>query len=408
MFVYLMMFFVSLGLIYLSLITKKKSLKYLYILCSLLIPCLIAGIRDINVGTDTSRYMIGLFRAARRSESFDIFLTRFIYHEYINQRVATFEYGFLLFLYYSEKLFKSFQIFLFLSEFFILLPIYIGVFLIKKKFKINPVLSLAIFYFMYYASTLNTARQWLSIGLVFLALCYMLSYKRFILPVVLIYLSHYFHKSGYIGFLPVVLYLFIILTNIKCIKIKTWPIDGTIIYYILFSAISFVFLLSINSVVPMMDQLGLGDYTQYLSGGYSFSLNQFIYQVPFIIIIILTNSLFVKLSHNKKRIRDVGTFLGCMFFINIFLSQINTISVISWRVVLLFSVMNIIIVPFAIRYCKIIKYKKVSIYILFIFLIAYWCLNIPILNRQDTLPYRIWIQNNDFPLSESYNLGEIN
>lgn len=171
----------------------KTQSRWKIIVCSFLsimLPLLLAGLRDISIGIDTSnyhdmdRYWATASTAGSVKEYMDFYLPQ--------------GYGEVLFalLVGAMGQIGSFNLFLFVVHGWILICVYIGAFRLRKY--VQPWLVLLLFYFAFYNHSLNVMRQYmaLSIAFVFLADLLEKKYLRYCIGVVI---ATMFHTSGFIA-----------------------------------------------------------------------------------------------------------------------------------------------------------------------------------------------------------------
>lgn len=130
MWVYLIGFTLSTVLIYMH---QKYNLKWALI-GGLLIPILIAGLRNESIGTDVSVYSKQLFDVAQNSENFTYFYHSNWFYIWRVKSISEFEFGYLLLVYICGHFFHSFILLLSMTQALIILPIYKSLSMYKKKF----------------------------------------------------------------------------------------------------------------------------------------------------------------------------------------------------------------------------------------------------------------------------------
>ena len=127
MIIYIVVFVISIFLLYLKNRVKNKWLKKILIILALMLPCILAGLRHHSIGTDVDVYVSRLFDLAVRSKSFSDFLTLKWWRVWTYVYVSDFEIGFTFFVYLISKMFSNLQVLLFFIQLLIIIPIYIGV-----------------------------------------------------------------------------------------------------------------------------------------------------------------------------------------------------------------------------------------------------------------------------------------
>lgn len=177
---------------------KKNKMKFvLYSATAILIPCILASSRNISVGTDTHNYY-EIFTSIQKSASID---TAYQYWGVIDGL----SYPFVLLNRMVSKLFGSFSMLLFIYELFAIFPIYIISFYYRDKAPAWVVLF--VYYMMFYNTSLNISRQ--SIAVAFMILSIFLIYKhKYIKTILSLGVACIFHKTFYIGLLPIIYYFF--------------------------------------------------------------------------------------------------------------------------------------------------------------------------------------------------------
>ena len=145
-------------------------------------------------------------------------------------------------------------------------------------------------------------------------------------------------------------------------------------------------------IVPLLSGVGLGRYTGYIDGRISFSINQLIYQIPFLIVLFIERKRILVIHNHIDNNHNIKMFLVCLFFVNVVLSQLATVMENSWRVMLLFGMFNIVTFSYLYNVEKN-KAKKYTIFILlFAYLVYYWFFTFVITGRHATVPYLIGLE----------------
>ena len=185
MFPYILTYTASCVFLYIGL--KCKSNKVLYrvlIGIALLLPALLAGLRDSSVGTDTKSY-IQIFKNAVG----------------LNNRTAFFENtgmedGFNAFIYLISRLTNNVFWMLFLCELF-------ACFFVWKAIDENvveqyKVFAMLLYYLLFYSYSLNMIRQMMAMSILLFSYQYIKQRKllKFLLCVII---SFFFHKASVIG-----------------------------------------------------------------------------------------------------------------------------------------------------------------------------------------------------------------
>lgn len=186
---YVLTFMLSAYLIYLS--QKKKNKIFLFL--SLLIPCILAGIRNISVGTDVEIYIIPNFNYAK---SFLVFKEYLTYMNYDQKEI-----GYSLMNYVLANCFNSIQWILFIYQLITTLFIYLSFRQLSSKYKIPLWLCMLLYYFALYNRSLNIIRQCMAVSIVFYGLSIYLTKNKLFTYILLILIASLIHTSSFIALL---------------------------------------------------------------------------------------------------------------------------------------------------------------------------------------------------------------
>lgn len=168
--------------------------SYLWIGLSMAFPVFLAALRSENIGDDVTVYVIPTFDTVIDAESFldavDSLEIEFLY---------------IVLVYAAKFISTDLWSVLMLTELCIVIPFWLA--FIKLRDKLNPTFALLVFYCVLYNHTLNMMRQSIALGLIILAVAYMLEKKKgWMLFWLLVALG--FHKSSVLGMALPVLYYF--------------------------------------------------------------------------------------------------------------------------------------------------------------------------------------------------------
>ncbi len=179
---------------------KKHSngLGKFSLLISLAIVCLVAGVRNIEIGTDVRIYLYPMFKG------FAFNGTTIIY-QILNSKT---EIGFVILLYIVSVL-KNVNVLMFVVEICIALPIYIYAYKQKDKYSISFIIL--IFLLTMYVRSFNIIRQSIAMSIIILS-TYYFENKKYKRTLMLSILAMMFHKSAIIC---VLIYMFIIISKSK-------------------------------------------------------------------------------------------------------------------------------------------------------------------------------------------------
>lgn len=195
---YITCFIVSTFIAYLA---KQSRNKYSFIVCSiisLLITIVLATLRDYSIGVDTYSYL-RLNYYWQGASSFNSL------HEYLKYylEAGNSEPLFALFMGVIAQLTDEYRVFLFMAQAVTMVGVYIGAYRMKEHS--DPVLTLLLFYLLYYNYTLNATRQYMALAILFAAVHDIEEgkYKRYIIFVLIAALIH---NTSILGLPLLVLY----------------------------------------------------------------------------------------------------------------------------------------------------------------------------------------------------------
>ena len=156
--IYIVCFIFSTFFAYLASRSKDKGVIILCSAISVLILCVLGGLRATSVGKDTLGYGFSMFARAMASENFFTFV----------EKIGSYEVGFMFLCYASTKIFENINGCMFVYQLFTIPFIYIGAY--KHKDKVSLPFLWLIWCLMYYGSTISAMRQSVAIAIVFMEL----------------------------------------------------------------------------------------------------------------------------------------------------------------------------------------------------------------------------------------------
>ncbi len=186
------------------LLYKKKRHIFLTIMTAaivILLPAILAGLRDYSIGTDVELYVVPTFDAVNGKSVSDLGQ---VYA--LNTFSGMIEIGFFALAYISSFFSDDPHIFLFF------IAAVIGVFTYLSLYRIRKFCSILmgelVFLLLFYAESYNMMRQCLAMSISIFALTYLFEkkYKIFIMWVLIAFL---FHRTAILAFLFLGLYLYL-------------------------------------------------------------------------------------------------------------------------------------------------------------------------------------------------------
>jgi hypothetical protein len=189
MFFYTFIIIITVSLFYLSTRLKKRSFFYYFFFSLyLLLPAIIGGCRDLNVGVDLTVYGVEYWNYTFYSKSIsDLIIDS-----------PSPEYGYFLLNYICSHISKDIHFFLFVSEFVKILLVSIVALHFKKS--LNPVILILTYMLFFYFTGLSMMRQQLALCVSLFSLIYYFD-KKWIPFTIIIVIAWSFHNSAFIMFL---------------------------------------------------------------------------------------------------------------------------------------------------------------------------------------------------------------
>lgn len=371
--IYILTFIVSLICIKISMMTseKNKIFSKIFEIIGILIPCLLAALRDYTIGTDVEIYVHPLFIAAGRSTSFTNY--------YISMTGVT-DFLYLLVTYICSRISQDIGVLFFILELLVILPIYIA---LKKRFKNSNcvILGLLLLFLFFYNQSYNMVRQSIAISFITLGLLHLdhNENKRFFLCLII---AQLFHNTALIFILVFILYKFISSKKINP-KIKL-----LIEIIIIIAGVTSIFILP--KIIDIVGKIGFINIiksevylTKYIRTNVDVS---FIHTAIYLFVIIIV-------FMYKKRIKNYelnATYYLFASAISIVVLQLGAVVSYAERIgYYVFYPILITIVPYII-YKEKERITKKDFYIL-VFVVSvfalYWFVWIYLLNYNATVPY---------------------
>ncbi len=321
------------------LIAEKTRGPYrkIIIAIGLFMPIMLAGMRKIGIGTDTEVYVNVLYEAARSSSGFFDYLGQKVYSSFQIKPVTSWEIGYNLLVYISTKVTNSYQGVLFATNLLTITFVYKGLEKLDKNF--SRAFAMLIFYFMFYASSLNLMRQWIAVAIIFYSFHFIQDgqTKKYLFCVILAML---FHNSAIIGIIIWLIYIYFEKFNSKHgLAIGGKELDSNLNNLIIFTIVCVSFLLGISIVANILGSINavFARYARlYISGSVKLMPMQIIRRLPIILLLII----------NWKRLNDVDKnvpFYYAMVVLDVTISQLGSLTSQSSRMGYFFSIFEIVI-----------------------------------------------------------------
>ena len=329
-------------------------IRYVGGLLSVLPPILLAGFRDVSVGSDMQLYINPIFEYLQSTDG-NLGIVRDRWED------VEFMYLFLNYIVYYTT--NSFVCFLIALHALIIIPLYVSA--MKWRNFLSPVYFFLIYYCIFYQETLSIVRQSLAISFAILSITYFIDRKVLKFSIFAI-LSISFHSTAVIALLIPLLY--------KILSI--FPIKKYYLGYLLILLATSYFLMSIDSIFIWLINSGLigGKYLIYTSGGNTFEANLGMTNIV-VKVAILFYMLLVLIKYKPNIMID--TFL-VLEIIDLILSLCGLIAGPLDRFSLYFRLMLCISLPFLFKNCPLFVYfnsYRISLpvrYPILLLLCAFW------------------------------------
>ena len=338
--IYLLVFCISVTIIYSSQRIKGFGGTSIFIVgISPLV--ILAGFRDVAIGTDTSSYPLYVFDAAKMSK--DLLTSLKLY--------TKIESGYRVLAYISSCIDNSINSFLTSTHFVILYVLSIA----YKRFRLNTALAFTFFCLIFYSTSLNLARQYLAIPFCVWSLAEF-SNKKYRYTIILLICAFFFHQSSLI-FIAVIALYHLCMHNFRRMKKRSsyfFIVGGTIIVILFFH---FLLELAVNLGVSRVEYLSrYGDSEQYGTN------------IPLSLFAINTfNLLLFFIATQKIHTHPFLIFSKYILLISLLLCFTGLISKFAVRTVDYFMMVGIVCIVY---YLKKIKYHFVWVFISFY--LFYW------------------------------------
>jgi len=381
---------------------KNQKINKICIFLGLLLPCIIAGLRNYSVGTDIKVYLLPLYNEAHNFNQYFMYIKSTIITGYNNSvvYVSSYDYGFTFLVYLIARTVNNFQFLLLTIEATIIFPMYFGS---KKIFHDNKSIAMFIlvYLFFFYAIGLNAMRQMMSLSIFFYGFCcyFSKSNKYKISLIVSIILSIAFHKTA-------VLYIFIVASYkiFECFKGKKisykkekFKINGIILVVFLSFILSFI--IDFYMLDDLLSSIGLNHYAYYLYGKSLGIPGLFIFKIPlYYLISVLLKKCLNKSNEEEKYFIILllanEIFATILYHVNIYAIRIGYVS----QLLLLMYVCNYfpkisksIQKTSLLRKIKFNKAKFINL-MFYAYLFIYWFYYTVICGSNQVIPYYLFVR----------------
>ena len=378
--VYLIGFAICLGIVAYAQ-KKRLSVFLIFSALALLIPCLIAGLRNQHVGTDVMVYVKPLTSSAITSQNLKEFFNCYWFQEWRNLYAVDYDIGFSLVVYFVAKLTHSLPAVLFSIQALMVVPVYIA--LARNRDKMPIWIGMAIYLLLFFNSTLNMMRQWIAMAFLLLAF-QMLLEKRSFWVGILTFVAFLFHSTAVVAIPVYLIYWLLWVPRKHCLQQGNLQVGIPTVLSVLIFFVSILAILNLPLVIKLVSMVGFSQFNNYLQGGQiSLMVGQIILRLPLFLLLILC------WKDMKARWTMVPFFLT-MLFLDLVAAHLVSVDVNTLRISHYFSLYSLLWVPAAIGSCPS-KGKRVLLTVMIIcYGLFYWYYTYVMQMRHETYPYQFY------------------
>lgn len=183
---------------------KEDRNPWISALFVILIPAILAGLRDYSIGTDTKNVIKTATELAENIGSFKSFLL----FTQSNALFERFDVGYSVFIFVLAKIFHSPQITMFIISFLTALFVYLSLY--KMRNECSILMGELVFLLTQYNASYNMIRQSLAMAMGLWALAIVLNEdsKRYLKAIIIILIAMLLHSSAFLSFIPILIYAF--------------------------------------------------------------------------------------------------------------------------------------------------------------------------------------------------------
>ena len=376
--VYLIGFALCLGLIAYS--EKKKLSVFLgFSVLALLIPCMIAALRNQEIGTDVMVYVKPLTQSAIVSNNLKEFFNCYWFQEWRNLYAVDYDIGFSMVVYLVAKATHSLPAVLFTIQALMVVPVYIAVARNRKKMPVW--IGMAIYLLLFYNSTLNMMRQWVAMAFLLLAFQMLLEKKGY-LTLLFTVVACLFHSTAVMAVPVYLLYWLLWLPKDRCLQQGSLRLRVSTVLAVLVFFVGIVAIMNLDLVIKLVSMVGFSQFNNYLQGGtMSLMVGQIVLRLPLFAILILC-------WKDMQGKWSMAPFFLCMLFLELVAAHLVSVDVNALRISFYFSLYSIIWIPAAIGSCPN-KGKRIMLCLLILaYGLFYWYYTYVLQLRHETYPYR--------------------
>lgn len=345
---------------------RDQSVKIFYILAVLVVSVL-AGVRDLSIGTDIWTYGEYQFNSALRSNSI---ITYVLSNMDIEPGYST-----LVFLISRFTRNSHWQYFIFgvITYGFILA----GINKYSKYVSVN--LAWLTYLFTFYGDTLNAIRQCMAVAILFYGLSFLQDekYKKAIIYMIFALL---FHNTAMVG--AVIIFIHWGLNRYNGLLQRSLIVGSAIAACAMF-----------NPLLQILIKTGIlrSKFTRYIATSYAMiSLNPILVRLPIFLLIVIFYYSFInnegRNAYPLKKKSD-GDFLIIMLILEMVIAEMRSIVTTLYRLSFFFGVYKAVAYSRLATIYTMKKNKEIITAILFLYLIVVWIYQNVLQGNNDIYPY---------------------
>lgn len=371
MYIYLITFTLSIFIIGLAekVRLKNKNNKgikifYLFIVfIGILLPSILAGLRDYSIGTDVLVYGNDWFNRAVNTTDFSLY-TRWATSSSIGYLYAVFNFV-------VSRFTTNPHYFYFYLNFVEGIIVYSAVF--RNRDIVSVADGWATYLCLFYNSTLNILRNGMALCILLWGFYYVRN-QKFIKYLIVVYIATLFHATAVMGIIIYVLYYLIAKNNNSQINK---------LFTILVAGLGIIFFQDIGHFL-IQNEVISERYSGFLetNAGGGFILNLFVFSLPILI-------LYFKIDFSGVKMNRVFYLLEEIVILATLLSFLNIVSSTVSRINSYFDFFYILAVPYIFNKRVNFKLKEVNLnrIIMYGYLIIYWMIFYGWMRAGETVPF---------------------
>ena len=331
---------------------------------ALLVPCLIAGMRDSSVGTDVLVYAEPLYQLARQSDGLAGYYSSSWWDVWRWSGPADYEPGFSVLVWLVAKAFGSLGAVLFSIQLLTVLPVFLA--LARRRDRTPVWVGMAVYYLMFFNLSLNMMRQAVAMAVLLYGFRF-LEERRPARYALCVGAAMLFHVSAALGLVVMAVYAFVGQSEASGLRRIAALAGAGLAVCALAEQIS-----------SLMRAVGLGQYAAYL-GAVSFSISQLAVRVPPVALMVVCWRSF--------KADPCPPFFMAMAMLDILVAQLGSATLYGVRIAAYFGFYLILGLP-ALLASPSGRWSRLGLYLVVLaYLVVYWVFMYAALGTGQTVPY---------------------